>query len=326
MDTLPPPPIDAEVDLTDFAFMPLQVARLRKSKAWLICKRKPELAFYLLNLWTAAWHERPAGSLEDDDDVLADYAMCPPKEWDRIRAEVLRGWMKCSDGRLYHSVIVEVATNAWKSKLDQRYTRECDRLRKENRKRKDEQRAALPIPDFDDWNVARLSQRSGGIQTLSVGKTVESHGNVRGIPAESALKGREVKGREGKGHSLGAGGGIPPESIPPENGALHPTDAWRDITECDAQAYENWLAWRQSERDPVPSFARLEHAKFLATKGTPEQQRAFVAELIRRQFKRLHDPITPATGSGASNGSRKSTFDDNMAALDAHIAAQERPA
>ncbi len=49
---LPPPPIAADVDLTDFQFMPLDVARLRRSKAWLICKRRPELAFYMMNLWT----------------------------------------------------------------------------------------------------------------------------------------------------------------------------------------------------------------------------------------------------------------------------------
>src|SRR5262249_5330401 len=73
----PPPMVPAEVDLRDFPYMPFEVARLRRSKAWLICKRRPELAFYMLNLWTAAWHERPGGSLEDDDDVLADAAMCP---------------------------------------------------------------------------------------------------------------------------------------------------------------------------------------------------------------------------------------------------------
>ena len=70
-------------------------------------------------------------------------------------------------------------------------------------------------------------------------------------------------------------------------------DAWRDITECDAQAYERWLEWRTSEHDPVPPYVRVEHAKFLAGKGTPEQQRTFVAKLVRMQFKRLHDPIEP---------------------------------
>jgi hypothetical protein len=116
LETLPPPPIPAGADLTDFPYMPLQVARLRRSKAWLICKRRPDLAFYMLNLWTAAWHERPAGSLEDDDDVLADLAMCSPERFDKLREAVLRGWVKCSDGRLYHPVVAEVVLEVWEQK------------------------------------------------------------------------------------------------------------------------------------------------------------------------------------------------------------------
>ena len=55
-DTLPNPLVPAECDLTDFKFMPLEVEQLRKSKAWLIARRRPELAFYMLNLWMRAWH------------------------------------------------------------------------------------------------------------------------------------------------------------------------------------------------------------------------------------------------------------------------------
>jgi hypothetical protein len=46
--------VPADVDLTDFKFMPLVVARLRRSRAWLICKRRPELAFYMLNVFIGA--------------------------------------------------------------------------------------------------------------------------------------------------------------------------------------------------------------------------------------------------------------------------------
>jgi len=117
---LPPPLVPAEVDLRNFAFMPVEVARLRQSKQWLIAKRRPELGFYAFNLWAASWHQRPAASIEDDDDVLADFALCPPDEWASVRHEVLRGWVKCSDGRLYHPVVAEKALEAWKKKLAQR--------------------------------------------------------------------------------------------------------------------------------------------------------------------------------------------------------------
>lgn len=110
----------ADCDLRDFPYMPLDVVRLRRSKAWLLCKRQPELAFYMLNLWGASWHEIPAASLEDDDDVLADAAMCDVKKWRKIKDILLRGWIKCSDGRLYHPVVAEKALIAWSSKQTRR--------------------------------------------------------------------------------------------------------------------------------------------------------------------------------------------------------------
>ncbi len=114
------PLVPAEVDLTDFPFMPIMIARLKQSRAWLACKRKPELAFYMLNLWTASWHARPAASLEDDDDVLSDLAMCAPQAWKKVKGDVLRGWVACSDGRLYHPVVAERALDAWMQRLNSR--------------------------------------------------------------------------------------------------------------------------------------------------------------------------------------------------------------
>ena len=110
----------AGCDLRDFQFMPLQVERLKKSKAWLYAKRRPELGFYMINLWAASWHEVPAASLEDDDDVLADAAMCDLKRWPQVKEKVLHGWVKCSDGRLYHPVVAEKAIEAWEAKKKQR--------------------------------------------------------------------------------------------------------------------------------------------------------------------------------------------------------------
>lgn len=123
------PLLPAECDLRDFAFMPLYIARLQRSKAWLMCKRDPALAFYLLNLWMRAWHEVPAGSIENDDDVLADAAMADPKTWDRIKAKVLRGWEQ-RDGRLYHSVVTEIAAEQGERKTKQRQRTEAARQAK----------------------------------------------------------------------------------------------------------------------------------------------------------------------------------------------------
>jgi hypothetical protein len=150
--TEPLTPIDC--DLTDFPFMPLEVQRLRRSKAWLICKRNPALAFYMINLWTACWHDKPAGSLEDDDDVLADRAMCDPAKWPKIKADVLRGWVKCDDGRLYHPVVAEKVKDAWDSKLDQRWRTERSRIKKHN----DRHHTKVPLPTFEEWIEAGCPQ------------------------------------------------------------------------------------------------------------------------------------------------------------------------
>jgi gas vesicle protein len=117
---LPAPLVPAEVDLRDFAFMPLYIEQLKRSRAWLKCRRRPELAFYMINLWTGSWHELPAGSLEDDDDVLADMARCDISRWDELKADILHGWQKCSDGRLYHPVVAERARESWAKKVAQR--------------------------------------------------------------------------------------------------------------------------------------------------------------------------------------------------------------
>jgi uncharacterized protein YdaU (DUF1376 family) len=114
------PLVPPHADLRDFDFMPLDVVQLRSSRTWLRAKRDPALGFYLVNLWTSAWHAIPAGSLEDDDDVLAAAAMASQEEWSRLRAELLRGWCRCEGGRLWHPVVAAKAAAAWQAKVRQR--------------------------------------------------------------------------------------------------------------------------------------------------------------------------------------------------------------
>lgn len=120
MSEYPSPLVPADVDLRDFPRMPFEIARLRRSKAWLIAKKTPELGFYMVNLWMASWHDAPAGSLEDDDEVLCDLAMCNPTRWPKVREQVMRNWTKCSDGRLYHETVAQMVLLAWESKQAQR--------------------------------------------------------------------------------------------------------------------------------------------------------------------------------------------------------------
>ncbi|MFX7021136.1 DUF1376 domain-containing protein, partial [Acinetobacter baumannii] len=69
---LPDPLIDSDVDLRDFAYMPLDVVRFRDSDFTAITDGEAFKAGVLL--WCASWHQVPAGSLPNDDRILANLA------------------------------------------------------------------------------------------------------------------------------------------------------------------------------------------------------------------------------------------------------------
>ncbi len=110
------PLVSADVDLRDFAFMPLHVRKLRDSDIVLIATGDEFRAAVLL--WSAAWHEVPAASLPNDDRVLARFAGYgrDMKGWRRVKEMALHGFELCSDGRLYHPLIADLALEAFKKK------------------------------------------------------------------------------------------------------------------------------------------------------------------------------------------------------------------
>lgn len=113
---LPAPLTPADCDLRDFAFMPVDIRRLLTSETWITGTGDERAA--AMSLWLESWHQVPAGSLPDNDRMLAHLAQCPT--WKKSREHVLRGWVKADDGRLYHPVVAEKALEAWLEKLAQR--------------------------------------------------------------------------------------------------------------------------------------------------------------------------------------------------------------
>ncbi|WP_298165079.1 DUF1376 domain-containing protein [Novosphingobium sp.] len=147
MTDLPEPLTPADCDLRDFEFMPLHVARLRDSD--LAAEEDPEACWYAVLLWAASWHQVPAASLPDNDAVLCKLIGLGRdlKTFRKHRAGSLRGFVKCSDGRLYHAVVAERAMTSWMRKLDQRWKTECARVRKHNQRHSTE----LIQPAFSDF-------------------------------------------------------------------------------------------------------------------------------------------------------------------------------
>jgi hypothetical protein len=66
-----------------------------------------------MTLMMTSWQQEPAASLPSDDQTLAWLPHVTPQRWRRIKEQALRGWIQCSDGRLYHPVIAEFALDAF---------------------------------------------------------------------------------------------------------------------------------------------------------------------------------------------------------------------
>lgn len=192
----PDPLVAAEVNLQDFADMMLDVRKLRDSRFGAEVSGDAFRAGVML--WCAAWHQVPCGSVPDDDIELANLAGFGRfhKEWRKVRAQALQGFVKCSDGRLYHRTVSERANAAWIKRLEHYYERARDRLRKANKDRASKQLPPLPEIPFEDWNARRLAD---GIPMekadASAGTPPESPPPDPGIPPENALKG-EGEGTE----------------------------------------------------------------------------------------------------------------------------------
>ncbi len=113
MNNLPSPIVPENCNLGDFPFMPLDVRRLLSSETWILGTGDERAA--AMCLWLESWHQIPAGSLPDNDRMLAHLSQCV--KWGKVKEQALRGWIKCSDGRLYHKVVAEKALEAWIEKL-----------------------------------------------------------------------------------------------------------------------------------------------------------------------------------------------------------------
>jgi len=131
-----------DCDLRDFAFMPLDATRLLDSDLFALSSGDEFKA--ALALWCKCWLQVPAASLPNDDRVLAHLSGAGSK-WRKVKDMALRGFVLCSDGRLYHPVVAEKANDAWARKASYR-----DRSRKGNAKRwgsqKDEQEQSKSDP------------------------------------------------------------------------------------------------------------------------------------------------------------------------------------
>jgi hypothetical protein len=87
----------------------IDVERLYQSKTWLIAAA--DLKPWLLRLWVESWRSIPVGTFDDDDELIAARIMMPEALFQAHRKTLMRGWVRHSDGLLYHPVITELVIN-----------------------------------------------------------------------------------------------------------------------------------------------------------------------------------------------------------------------
>jgi len=194
---LPDPLVAPDVDLRGLPYMPLDVLRLRDSDLAIHATGDEFRAAVLL--WCASWTQIPAASLPDNDESLARFAGVSGgiRVWKRMRQGALRGWVKCSDGRLYHPVVAEKAAEAWEDRQDYRAARDGQVQRKqaerEFRKTAFTALAAAGWPQAWNTPTSRLRElmaENGIPVTPPVTVTGARHEAV----TVTAKKGREGKG------------------------------------------------------------------------------------------------------------------------------------
>lgn len=171
----PPPLVPPEVDLRGLEYMPLFGLHLFGSEFNASCSDAEWRAG--VTLWWAAWNQQPAGSLPNDDVALCRLADLgrDVKLWRRLKANALRGFVLCSDGRLYHAFLCQQVLVAWKKRVQER-----------ERKR--------------SWREKKMGQNADGDGDKTRTGTGTETGTERGrnadVPAD--VTGRDVTGRDVK--------------------------------------------------------------------------------------------------------------------------------
>lgn len=171
----PEPLVPAEVDLRDYDYIPFYGDRLFNSDTWALCD--PEQKVAALRLWWRAWHEEPASSLPDNDRLLAERAGygIAVKAFLAIKENVMRGWISCSDGRLYHPVVAAIALDVWDKKRKKTAENTADRERKRRKRLADiaAETTKNPADMLPDTNKIPAGH-PGGIRLKKKEKLLES--------------------------------------------------------------------------------------------------------------------------------------------------------
>lgn len=312
------PLVPADTDLRDFHFMPLDVVRLVDSDLTAIASGDEFKAAILL--WCKSWHQVPCSSLPNDDRMLAHLAGYGRdlKAWRRVKEVAVRGFILCSDGRLYHPVIAEKALEAASSKAVHAAERKGDQDRK---KREREERSQM----FADL-------RAAGITTKWNTSTSDLRRLVTDLSQRTAVTGHEpvtppVTARTGTGTQTGTVEEKRPRARDPDldlERELRKAAGWQNSTYPKLAITGAIQALLDNGADLTLDVLPIIRAK--ASKCRHPNWQFFVADIAEQRDRRLAAgtiKTVPALAAGNPNGThRQPPARDTFAVLEQSLAEQ----
>lgn len=114
---LPEPLVPPDTDIAGLSAFMLDTQRLFASELWALSTGEEFKA--AVALWGRSWQQSPPGSLPNDERLLAAFSGAGAR-WKKVRAMAMRGFVACSDGRLYHRTLCEDVLRAARKKEERR--------------------------------------------------------------------------------------------------------------------------------------------------------------------------------------------------------------
>lgn len=225
--TMQEPLTPEDCDLRGYDFMPLYGNRYFKSSSYMhAASENPRAGMAAMKLWWEAWYQVPCGSLPDDDielAMLADFGT-DKRGWAKAKEIALRGFVKCSDGRLYHKELCEIALDKFDLRLKSDEKREADRERLKAWRAKQKERGNQP--NIETQNETRSETVSETHDETTNETHVETNDETRFVA------GKRVESRDISSLRSDTPCGPPSASKPDSRGSRiadgwKPTDAMR---------------------------------------------------------------------------------------------------
>jgi uncharacterized protein YdaU (DUF1376 family) len=238
---LPDPLTTSDHDVSGLDGFMLNTDLLMASELWALASGDEFKA--AVGLWCRAWKQTPAGSLPSDDRVLAAFSGAG-KAWPKVKDMALRGFVKCSDGRLYHKTLCNdvVRASKWKSEAEAQKAGAADRKRRERDERSQmfERLKSVGVTPAFNTTTAALRELVTQQVTTSVTPPVTQPVTV----TVTAIQGQDRTGQEVRDDGIVSTGAT---FVPRETGIPH-TDQFAEIETALREA----AGW---QREPHPNLA-----------------------------------------------------------------------